>query len=223
RCHLSDSEDRAERRDQGVDAGRLRIRSRRYRALDPRGPALGLRFSARLRGAVHADLARRSAARLPLRSQPRTAVPRRPLSAARRPGGRRRAHRELGVPRRVKKVTAGLLAALALGFHAGDARAGDPQLEWYTLSTPHFRVNFHGGLEPMAQRAAASAENVYRTLGKQLDQRPSEVVEILLTDDTDFANGSAGAVPYNAVRLFATAPDDMSVLADYDDWLNELI
>ena len=60
-------------------------------------------------------------------------------------------------------------------------------------------------------------------LGEHLDQRPSEVVEILLSDDTDFANGSAGAVPYNAIRLFATAPDDMSALADYDDWLSELV
>lgn len=103
------------------------------------------------------------------------------------------------------------------------ARAGDPRLQWYTLQTPHFRVNFHGGLEPLARRTAYIAENVYTTLGQHLDQRPSEVVDILLTDESDFANGSAGALPYNAIRLYATAPDDMSALADYDDWLNQLL
>lgn len=113
--------------------------------------------------------------------------------------------------------------ALALAVCTRAAHAGDPRLEWYTLQTPHFRVNFHGGLEPLARRTAYIAEHVYGVLGRQLDQRPSEVVEILLTDDTDFANGSAGAVPYNTIRLFATAPDDMSALGDYDDWLNELV
>jgi hypothetical protein len=123
----------------------------------------------------------------------------------------------------VKKAISALLAALSLGSYASHAHAGDPRLEWYTLSTPHFRVNFHGGLEPLARRAAAISENLYHTLGEHLDQRPSEVVEILLTDDSDFANGSAGAVPYDAIRLFVTAPDDMSALGDYDDWLNELL
>lgn len=123
----------------------------------------------------------------------------------------------------MNKLIAALLTALALAVCVSPARAGDPRLEWYTLQTPHFRVNFHGGLEPLARRAGFIAENVYNVLGQHLDYRPSEVVEIVITDDTDFANGSAGAVPYNTIRLYATAPDDMSALADYDDWLNELI
>jgi hypothetical protein len=123
----------------------------------------------------------------------------------------------------VKKLLTALLAALTLGAGVRDARAGDPRLQWYTLETPHFRVSFHGGLEPLARRAAAMAERAYTVLGKNLDQVPSELVEVLLTDDSDFANGSAGAVPYNTIRLYATAPDDMSALGDYDDWLNELL
>lgn len=123
----------------------------------------------------------------------------------------------------MRKFVSALLGALALGVCAKSAHAGDPRLTWYTLQTPHFRVTFAHGMEPLARRAGAVAERVYTVLGKQLDQTPSEVVEILLTDDSDFANGSAGALPYNAVRLFATAPDDMSALGDYDDWLNELL
>lgn len=110
-----------------------------------------------------------------------------------------------------------------LGLSSSEARAGDPRLRWYTLRTPHFRINYHGGLEPLAQRVATISEHAYRTLGAELDQRPSEIVEVLLTDDSDFANGSASAVPYDAVRLYATAPDDMSALGEHDDWLNELV
>lgn len=44
-----------------------------------------------------------------------------------------------------------------------------------------------------------------------------------LFDDTDGANGSGGALPYDSISLFVTAPDDMSALADYDDWLYTLV
>lgn len=109
------------------------------------------------------------------------------------------------------------------GVWAGSARAGDPYLPWYTIKSPHFRVHYHAGLEDTAQRATSSAESVYQRLVPQLGWAPRQVTEIVITDDTDTANGSADTLPYNVVRLFATAPDDMSPLADYDNWINELI
>ncbi|HEY3593632.1 MAG TPA: hypothetical protein VGL13_07155, partial [Polyangiaceae bacterium] len=36
-------------------------------------------------------------------------------------------------------------------------------------------------------------------------------------------NGSATALPYNTIRLYVTAPDDLSPLGDYDDWYLELV
>ena len=110
-----------------------------------------------------------------------------------------------------------------LGSWTGRAKAGDPYLEWYTVKSPHFRVHYHGGLEDIAQRTASSAESVYARLVPQLGWSPKEVTEIVVTDDTDSANGSASTLPYNTVRLFATAPDDMSPLGDYDNWINELV
>jgi len=106
---------------------------------------------------------------------------------------------------------------------ASRARAGDPYLEWYTIKTPHFRVHYHGGLEDIAQLTASSAEAVHARLMPQLGWSPKQVTEIAVTDDTDSANGSAATLPYNMVRLFATAPDDMSPLGDYDNWINELV
>lgn len=110
-----------------------------------------------------------------------------------------------------------------LGLWTEQARAGDPYLEWYTVKSPHFRVHYHGGLEDIAQRTASSAESVYERLVPQLGWAPHQATEIVVTDDTDSANGSATTLPYNTVRLFATAPDDMSPLGDYDNWINELV
>jgi WD40-like Beta Propeller Repeat len=123
----------------------------------------------------------------------------------------------------------GALFALALGggaltgAWARPAHAGDPYLDWYTVKSPHFRVHYAAGLEDIAQRTTSSAEAVYRRLVPQLGWAPKQVTEIVVTDDTDTANGSANTIPYNTVRLFATAPDDMSPLGDYDNWINELV
>ena len=106
---------------------------------------------------------------------------------------------------------------------AGGARAGDPYLRWYTIETPHFRIHYHSGLELVAQKTASIGENIHRRLVPQLGWEPSEVTEIVISDPTDGANGSANAIPYNTVRMFASAPDDMSPLGDYEDWVLELL
>jgi len=121
-----------------------------------------------------------------------------------------------------------LLVAVALAVCAlllvRDASAlGDPGLVWETHTTEHFAVHAHTGLRPIAKRVAEVAEHVHRTLSPELGWAPRERTQIVLTDDTDFANGSATALPYNTVRLFVTAPDDLSPLNDYDDWLLELV
>jgi len=102
------------------------------------------------------------------------------------------------------------------------ASAGDPWLRWYTLRTPHFRVHYHSGLEKSAQRIAGLAEHVHATLTPHLSWAPTAPVEVVLTDESDSANGFATAVPYNSIRLYATAPDEMSPLSDHDDWQLEL-
>lgn len=135
--------------------------------------------------------------------------------------------RELAAsPPAARVVVRRLVVAFALLFVvllAPSARAGDPYLDWYTVRTPHFRVHYHGGLEVLAQRTANLAEQVHTRLVPVLGWDPHEVTHILLTDDTDSANGSARVIPFNLIRMFVTAPDDMSVLHDHDDWLLDLL
>ena len=103
---------------------------------------------------------------------------------------------------------ASFAAALAVIAHARDARSQfhDPRLVWETLETPHFRITFHQGLRPMAQRVADVGEGVYAAVGDLMGWHPVQIVRVLLSDNTDDSNGSANAVPYNVVRLYATSP-----------------
>ena len=118
-------------------------------------------------------------------------------------------------------------SALALAALVASPRAAhavdDPDLEWWTIETPHFQVHYPREVEPVASRVASLAERIHERLTGPLGYKPSSVTQIVLTDNTDSANGSATALPYNTIRLFVTAPDDMSPLGDYDDWYLELL
>jgi hypothetical protein len=104
-----------------------------------------------------------------------------------------------------------------------EAHAGDPYLTWSTVDTPHFYVHYHSGLEWHAERVARIAEDVHRELVPETGWAPKQRTHIVLTDDTDSANGYARVIPYNEVHLYVTAPEDMSPLGDYDDWLTLLV
>ncbi len=116
-----------------------------------------------------------------------------------------------------------VLWVLLLGWGmARDARAGDPQLRWHSIETQHFRITYHDPLGAVAQRLAGIAERAHARLAPVLAHSPRFRTEVLLTDDTDFSNGSATALPFPTVRLYLTAPDSRSELNDFDDWLSAL-
>jgi len=96
-------------------------------------------------------------------------------------------------------------------------------LEWWTIHTPHARVHYHKGIEDIADRTADLIERLHEHMSKDIGWTPTQTVEIVITDDSDSANGSATAFPYNTIRLYVTAPDDMSPLGDYDNWFLELV
>ena len=99
------------------------------------------------------------------------------------------------------------------------AQPRDPSLEWRTIRTDNFVVHYYVPLGRVARRVATVAERAHSQLAEILGYAANNTTHILLTDDSDFANGSATALPFNAIRLFASAPDDISPLTDYDDWL----
>jgi hypothetical protein len=114
-------------------------------------------------------------------------------------------------------------ALLVLCWSRSALATGDPTLDWWTIETNHFRVHYARPLEPLASRVATLAETIHGRVASALGYTATGRTEIVLTDDTDSANGSATPLPYNTIRLFVTAPDDMSPLGDYDDWYLDLV
>jgi hypothetical protein len=118
------------------------------------------------------------------------------------------------------------LFALALLTVASGARAAnDPKLLWKTIETKHFRINYYSTEDEVAEHVATLCESIYDRLVPVVGWPPGtdQKTEIALTDQTDSANGSATALPYDAIQLYVTAPDDMSPLGDVDDWYLELL
>ena len=109
-----------------------------------------------------------------------------------------------------------LLSTNALG-------QANPWLSWRTLSSEHFRIHFPAEAEDKARHALAIAEEVHERLAPAIGWQPRARTEIVLTDPVDFANGFASPLPYNHIYLFASPPDGLTTLADYDDWLELLI
>lgn len=117
-----------------------------------------------------------------------------------------------------------LLPAIALGLiGVPAAQAVAPGLEWFTLTTPHFRIHYHAGEETLAQRTARVAERIQPRLGRDLAWRPGSRTDLVLDDETDLANGFASPFPYNRMQVYAVPPDAVDGLEDYGDWLDLLI
>ncbi len=121
-----------------------------------------------------------------------------------------------------------LLALVVVFFRGGEPKqaeaAFDPNLYWYTIETEHFRVTYHTGLEEVGQHVANVAENIHHHMVEAMAYEPTkDKTEIVLSDTAESANGSASALPFNALRLLVTSPEDFSPLGDVDDWYLELV
>lgn len=111
-----------------------------------------------------------------------------------------------------------LIAAIVLIAQPVSA-ANDPTFDWWTIETEHFRIHYEKNLEPVAEHLARLSEDIHGRLVGPLGYNPDDKTEVALTDVTDAANGSATALPFNTIRLFVTAPGDLSPLGDYEDWM----
>ncbi len=121
--------------------------------------------------------------------------------------------------------TAASIACLLVLFAAfpADAQQRDITKRWKTVRSEHFEVNYPEPLALVARRVLWVAERAHEKLEPLLGHEPRKPVQIVLNDDVDTANGTADVLPYNVVKLFVSAPDDLSVLSDFDDWLTVLV
>ena len=115
-----------------------------------------------------------------------------------------------------------LLVAFALVF-PGPARAGDPDLRWRSLESPHFRMHYPEKMEAIARQSLEIAEEAFATLRLVMGYEPSEITDLALFDDQDSANGLTWTFPYNRIHLYAFPPLVDEQLACSDEWMRMLI
>lgn len=125
------------------------------------------------------------------------------------------------MPRSLARAALLLLFALLLLVPVR-ARANQ-DLEFRTIETEHFIIHYPVGTEEVADRVAMLAERAYSRLTLALAHSVRLRTHIVITDTTDASNGFANAVPYPRIRLFTSAPSNLSVLGSYDDWLDILV
>jgi hypothetical protein len=92
-----------------------------------------------------------------------------------------------------------------------------PNANWRTLRTAHFSVHFTPELEDIARRTAANAERAYAQLARELAP-PRGRIDIVVSDNVDYSNGTATTVPSNRLYIYANPPVEASALRFNDDW-----
>ena len=116
------------------------------------------------------------------------------------------------------------ILALSMVLAAAPARAQvAPDARWHTFHTEHFAVHYQDGLEPLARRAAARAEEARALLGQALVPAPRGRVHLLVADNLDVANGLANVFPRNRVVIYAHAPVEEPSLAYAHDWVELVV
>jgi hypothetical protein len=78
-------------------------------------------------------------------------------------------------------------------------------------------IYFHQGEDRAAQRLATIAEETWRALEQPLGVTPPPRTEVVLADQTEFANGFALPVPYDTVVIYTVWPPGTQF--NFDDWL----
>jgi len=122
-----------------------------------------------------------------------------------------------------RRLRALLFVLVVCGLLPARAQAKNPDVKWRTLETEHFYVHYWSGQEDAAERTAMIAEKAYSELTEAWGHEVFLKTHITLSDVQDTANGRATANPYPQVVAYVTAPESLSVLEAYDDWLDILI
>jgi hypothetical protein len=115
------------------------------------------------------------------------------------------------------------LVALSLAAFASLAGAQPaPYRHWQTLDTPHFHVHAPVELEREGRVAGAAAERAYAMLSREL-VAPRGPIDLVVSDDADYSNGSATPYPTNRIVIFATPPIEAGGLRLNADWIQLVI
>lgn len=105
---------------------------------------------------------------------------------------------------------------------AAPAATYPPSYRWRTITTEHFYIHYHTGLDDIARRTSVMAEEIHDRVVPLMEWTPEQRTHVVLSDNVDVSNGSASFFPNNRIEIYVSAPgaDPSSPLEFYDNWLN---
>jgi len=115
------------------------------------------------------------------------------------------------------------LLLFVFALYSSVSKAVDPRLNWHTIQSEHFYIHYAEGYERLAQKTANSAEQAHNKLQKKINWQPGDKTHLVVSDETDSANGYATPIHFNRSVLFMAPPNSANSLEDFDDWLETLI
>ena len=92
-----------------------------------------------------------------------------------------------------------------------------------TIETDHFTIHFHQDLIDVAKKVAKIAEITHKALTEEFGWIPSEKTQIVLIDNSDFANAYTTVLPYNTIYVHVVPPSIEMTIGEYEDWLKVII
>jgi len=95
-----------------------------------------------------------------------------------------------------------------------------PELKWTTISTEHYNIHYHQGIEDIARKGAAIAEHVHPTLLTQMDLDTIPKIDIILTSEDEVMNGFA-LWTYNT--FIWVDQNDASIWLENGKWLEQVV
>ena len=115
------------------------------------------------------------------------------------------------------------LIFITLSFFSSLAHAVDPRLNWHSFETDHFYIHFADGYKTLAEEAAAYGEQAHKKISRALNWQPQDKTHLVISDESDQANGMAEPLAFNRSVIFVVAPDEANSLEDTKHWLQTLI
>ncbi|MEE9464721.1 MAG: hypothetical protein V3W14_03985 [Candidatus Neomarinimicrobiota bacterium] len=96
-----------------------------------------------------------------------------------------------------------------------------PELEWQVLTTPHFNIYYHQGIETIARRGAAIAEQIYQPIMDQLRVADFGRTDLIFSDEDEIANGFA--LPSDQIFIWVRQSDTFGWFTGSEKWLRQVI
>ncbi len=95
------------------------------------------------------------------------------------------------------------------------------ELHWQVVSTDHFNIHYHQGLEALALKAAVIAEQVYPVIMAQLEVEDFGKTDVMFTSEDEIMNGFA--LPSRQIFIWVSQNNTVGRFTGNEKWLKTVI